>query len=89
MGNELRDHIRQKVPEALQTKEYNLLLSLIKEHNLSSAEELKSFVDTNIGTLNTQLKEKRASTTMNSEIRMMAKEVDVMQAIKDQFFKLL
>ncbi len=66
-----------------------MLLNLIKERNLKSIKELKSYIETNIGTLNSQLLEKSASTTRNDEMRRVAKEIDLLKSFKNQFFKFL
>lgn len=89
MTKELREQVKEKVPDSLQTKEFNLLLSLIKEHNFPTAEQLKSYVETKIGTLKIELKDKRTSTTMTDELRKIAKEADILSSIKEQFFKFL
>ena len=87
MPKDLREQLKKNIPDSLMTKEFNILLNLVKENGFKAAGELKSYIETKIASLNIELKEKRTSTTMTAEMRSIAKEVDTLKSIKDQFFK--
>ena len=89
MNQTVKEIINAKVPESLQTKEFSLMISLIKEHKFNDVDQLKTYVDTNIGTLKVQLKEKEADSSLGEERRKIAKEIDILKSIKTQFFRFL
>lgn len=87
MAKTIKEQLGEKVPDSLQTAQFNLMLNLVKENDLETLEDLKTFVNTKIGTLDLELREKRTSTTMTSEMRGIAKELDMLKDIKEHFFK--
>ena len=89
MGESLKQRVNEKVPESLQTKEFSLMISLIKEHGLEDVDQLKGYLDTSIGSLKVQLKEKESDSSLGEERRKIAKEIDILNSIKTQFFKFL
>ncbi len=90
MTKEFRDLVNKKVPAALQTTDFKIMLNLIKENNLDSFEKLKSFVTTKIGSLNLEIKAHEVHDAHpTTQLRAMAKEIASLSAIKEQFFKFL
>ncbi len=72
----LKDLLRKKVPERQQTEDFRVLLQVVDQHKISQPEDLRLFLNTCAGELQTYLNERRSAPTMTPHLRKKAMELD-------------
>lgn len=88
MANTYKTQISKQIPARLQTREYNVLLNLVKKRNLGNKEELKEYLGKKEDSLRAWLdKNKQGSVGMMRKQR--TTELAFISFIKKRFWRYL
>ncbi len=75
--------LMKKIPEVKQDNIFNFVLSIIKENNIADLDQLKSYLNTDIGFCQRWLDENREGPTINTIRREYAKKLANLKAAKE------
>ncbi len=73
----------EKIPAEKKDNVFTLLLSIVKEHNIETAEQLNSYLDTDIGMCQKWLDENNEGDRINAVRREYAKKLAELKDVKD------
>lgn len=72
-----------KIPAEKKDNVFTLLLSIVKEHNIASIEQLHNYLDTDIGMCQKWLDENKEGDRINAVRREYAKKLAELKDVKD------